>query len=153
MPSLSRRFAVSALATLVLACAGARAAQPDIEPAAAAMDLYARITARDLQGVVRYLPSEGFTEIAPDSTSPHTLTAAAVKGLFDSGLAIALSAENLRVQRFENVAVVTGVRAGGVGSKATASPAERDALTMIWTLGPEGWLLRHVHLSALLPQR
>lgn len=123
------------------------AAEPEIDPVAATIDLYARMSARDLPGVLRYVPAAGLTEIAPGALGPRTLKPSAFEALFSSGLTIALHAEDVRIQRYGDAAVVTGVRVG-TGPKAASSPDERDPFTMVWTRDVSGWRLRHVHVSA-----
>lgn len=67
--TLSQRDAGVALAT----------AAADVDVASAAGDLYARMTARDLAGVLRYIPAVGFTEIGPSAPSVHVLKPSAFK--------------------------------------------------------------------------
>jgi ketosteroid isomerase-like protein len=133
---------------LALAAALAHAA-PAADPGMATADLYARMSARDLPGVLQYVPAAGFTEIAPDAPAPHVLAPGAFEALFASDLAIALRAEELRVQRFGDAAIVTGLRVGAVGPKgASPAPEARVPFTMVWTKEADGWRLRHAHLSA-----
>lgn len=87
---------------------GKEVAAADI--AATAVDLYARMTARDLAGVLRYIPAAGFTEIGPSAPSVHILKPAAFEALFNSDAVIKLRAEDVNVQRLGSTAVVTGVR-------------------------------------------
>jgi len=136
------------LAAVALAASMGRAVADEPDPAASAAGLYASMSARDLPGVLRYVPAEGFTEVGPDATTPRVLAPAAFEALFGSGLVIALRAEDLRVQRFGDAAIVTGVRVGVVGPKGSSSAGERVPFTMVWIREPGGWRLRHVHLSA-----
>jgi ketosteroid isomerase-like protein len=147
-PAVARRSAIALLAAFALASPLAHSAQPEVDPAAATADLYARISARDLPGLLRYLPAAGFTEIGPNASAPRTLAPSAFEALFASGLSIALHAEDVRVQRYGDAAIVTGVRVGTIGSKDAPPPGERDPFTMVWTRDANGWRLRHLHLSA-----
>jgi len=139
---------LAALATTVSLAGAARAAGAEdaaADPVAATVALYARMSARDLPGVLRLVPADGFTELGPDAAAPHRLAPVAFEGLFRSDLAIALRAEDVEARRFGDVAVVTGTRVGAVGPAAAA----RQPFTMVWTREPAGdWRLRHVHLSA-----
>jgi len=147
---ISRRGAGVVLATLALVAstAGRAAADINIDVASAAVDLYARITARDLAGVLRYIPATGFTEIGPSAPSAHVLTSAAFEALFNSDAVIKLRGEDVNVQRFGSTAVVTGVRVGSIGPKDKPSTELRTPFTMVWTNDSGGWHLRHIHLSS-----
>jgi ketosteroid isomerase-like protein len=142
------RRALATLAALVLASPLVRAAPDAQDPAGAAADFYARMSARDLPGVRRYVPPTGFTEISPDGPTAHVLAPSAFQALFGSDLKIALRAEDLRVQRFGDAAIVTGTRVGTVGAKDALPSEARVPFTTVWTLEPDGWRLRHVHLSS-----
>jgi ketosteroid isomerase-like protein len=145
--TISRRAAgaVPAAAALTASAAGGTAA--DVDVASAAVDLYARMTARDLAGVLRYIPAAGFTEIGPSAPSVHVLKPAAFEALFDSNAVINLRAEDVNVQRFGSTAVVTGVRLGSVGPKDNPSAEPRAPFTMVWTGDNGRWQLRHIQLS------
>ncbi|MET3597147.1 hypothetical protein ABID26_006571 [Mesorhizobium shonense] len=93
--TLSQRDAGVALAT----------AAADVDVASAAGDLYARMTKRDLAGVLRYIPAVGFAEIGPSAPSVHVLKPAAFEALFNSDAVIRLRAEDVNVQRFGSTAV------------------------------------------------
>jgi ketosteroid isomerase-like protein len=124
------------------------AAADEPGPAAVTADLYARMSARDLPALLRYLPPAGFTELEPGFGEPRVLAQPAFESLFGSPLSISLRAEDLRVQQFGDVAVVTGVRVGAVGPKDAPPAAARVPFTMVWSHEAQGWRLRHVHLSA-----
>ncbi|MGO4568633.1 hypothetical protein AB4Z52_27170 [Rhizobium sp. 2YAF20] len=69
-----------AAVALVTSTAGRAAA--DVDVASAAVDLYARMTARDLACALRYIPAAGVTEIGPSAPSVHLLKPAAFEALF-----------------------------------------------------------------------
>jgi len=142
------RSVAAVLMALGLMSTAVCAAESEIDPVAATIDLYARMSARDLPGLLRYVPAAGLTEIAPGAPGPRTLEPSAFEALFNSDLSIALHAEDVRIQRYGDAAVVTGLRVGTVGPKAASSPDERDPFTMVWTRDVFGWRLRHVHVSA-----
>lgn len=146
--TISRRDAgvVSAAVALAASMEGRAAADADV--ASAAVDLYARMSARDLAGVLRYIPTAGFTEIGPSAPSVHVLKPAAFEALFNSNAVIKLSAEDVSVQSFGSTAVVTGVRVGSVGSKDKPSTELRAPFTMVWSSDNGSWQLRHIHLSS-----
>lgn len=146
--TLSRRDAGVMLAAVALSASTASRAAAEVDLASAATDLYARMTARDLAGVLRYVPTAGFTEIGPSSPSVHVLKPAAFEALFNSDAVIKLRAEEVNVQRFGNTAVVTGVRVGSVGPKDKPSTELRTQFTMVWTSDNGSWQLRHIHLSS-----
>jgi ketosteroid isomerase-like protein len=146
--TISRRDAGVVLAAVALAASTAGKAAVDVDVASAAVDLYARMTARDLAGVLRYIPAAGFTEIGPSAPSVHVLKPAAFEALFNSDAVIKLRAEDVNVQRFGSTAVVTGVRVGSVGPKDKPSTELRAPFTMVWTSDNGGWQLRHIHLSS-----
>lgn len=144
--AISRRDTGVVLAAARAASAiGKEVAAADI--AAAAVDLYARMTARDLAGVLRYIPAAGFTEIGPSAPSVHILKPAAFEALFNSDAVIKLRAEDVNVQRLDSTAVVTGVRVSSVGPKDKPSTELRAPFTMVWTSDNGSWRLRHIHLS------
>ena len=145
-PAISRRDAGVVLAAVALAASTAGKAAADV--ASAAVDLYARMTARDLAGVLRYIPAAGFTEIGPSAPSGHVLKPAAFEALFNSDAVIQLRAEDVNVQRFGSTAVVTGVRVGSVGPKDKPSIELRTPFTMVWTFDNDRWQLRHIHLAS-----
>lgn len=72
------------------------------------------MTARDLPGVVRPIPTGGFTEIGANSTEVHRLDAEAFEGLFKTGMAISLRLTGMQERTFGDTAVVTGTRVGGI---------------------------------------
>jgi hypothetical protein len=88
------------LAAVALAASTAGRAAADVDVASAAVDLYARMSARDLAGVLRYIPAAGFTEIGASAPSAHVLKPAAFEALFNSDAVIKLRAEDVNVQRF-----------------------------------------------------
>ena len=146
--TISRRGAGVALVAVALATSTVARAAADVDVASAAVDLYARITARDLAGVLRYIPATGFTEIGPSAPSAHVLTSSAFEALFNSDAVIKLRAEGVNVQRFGSTAVVTGIRVGSIGPKDKSSTELRTPFTMVWTNDNGGWHLRHIHLSS-----
>ena len=146
--TISTRDAGVVLAAEAPAASTAGKAAAEIDVAAAAVDLYARMTARDLAGVLRYVTAAGFTEVSPSAPSVHVLKPAAFEALFNSEAMIGLRAEELNVQRFGSTAVVTGVRVGSVGPKDKPSTELRAPFTMIWTSDNGSWQLRHIHLSS-----
>jgi ketosteroid isomerase-like protein len=146
--ALSRRDAGAVFAAVALAASTAGRAAADVDVASAAVDLYARMTARDLAGVLRYFPAAGFTEVGPSAPSVHVLKPAAFEALFASDMAIKLRAEDVNVQRFGTAAVVTGVRVGAIGPKDGPSAESRTPFTMVWTSDNGRWQLRHIHLSS-----
>lgn len=146
--TLSRRNTGVVLAAVALAASTAGRTAADVDVASAAVDLYARMTARDLAGVLRYIPAAGFTEIGPSAPSVHVLKPAAFEALFNSDAVIKLRAEDVNVQRFGSTAVVTGVRVGSIGPKDKPSTELRTPFTMVWTSDNGRWQLRHIHLSS-----
>lgn len=145
--TFARRVAGAVLAAATLTASMAAKAAADGDVASAAVDLYARMTARDLPGVLRYIPAAGFTEIGPSAPAVHTLKPAAFEALFNSDAVIKLYAEDLNVQRFGSTAVVTGVRVGSVGPKDKTSTEQKTPFTMVWSSDNGSWQLRHIHLS------
>jgi len=145
--TISRRIAAVALAVTALSASAADSAATDVDVASVAADLYARMTARDLAGVLRYIPAAGFTEIAPSVPSVHVLKPAAFEALFNSDAVIKLRAEDVNVQRFGSTAVVTGVRVGSIGAKDKPATEVRAPFTMVWTSDNGNWQLRHIQLS------
>src|ERR1035437_6476873 len=59
---------------------------------AATQDLFVKMSARDLSGVARYIPSGGFSEIIPETNKLLQLDAKAFEGLFESDRKISLRA-------------------------------------------------------------
>lgn len=149
MIRMKRLHCLAALGAMALLHAPMAGAAPDTlaDPAAATADFFAKVSAKDLDAVARYLPAEGFTEIVPESKALLHLDAKAFEGLFKSGRRIDLRVADLRLQRFGDTALVTGTRLGGIGAPDAAPVDSRLAFTMVWTRTPSGWQLRHLHLS------
>lgn len=146
--TISRRDASVVLAALALAASPTVRAAADVDVASAAADLYARMTARDLAGVLRYIPAAGFTEVSPSAPSVHVVKPVAFETLFTSDAVIKLRAEDVNVRRFGSTAVITGVRVGSIDPKDKPSTERRAPFTMVWTVEDGNWQLRHIHLSA-----
>jgi ketosteroid isomerase-like protein len=146
--TISRRDAGVVLAAVALVTSTAGRAAADVDVASVAVDLYARMTARDLAAALRYIPAAGFTEIGPSAPSVHVLKPAAFEAMFNSDAVIKLRAEDVNVQRFGSTAVVTGVRVGSIGPKDKPSTELRMPFTMVWTSDNGSWQLRHIHLSS-----
>jgi hypothetical protein len=142
--TLSRRVASVVLSAVALATSTAGRAAGDVDVASAAVDLYARMTARDLAGVLRYIPVAGFTEIGPSAPSVHVLKPAAFEALIASDAAIKLRAEDVNVQYFGSTAIVTGVRVGSVGPTDKPTTELRAPFTMVWTSDNGSRQLRHI---------
>lgn len=148
-----RRLMVNAAAALAVACLVGTPAPPavaaDGDAAAASASLYAERSARDLTGVLRSIPAQGFTEISPDSNGVRRLDANAFESLFKSGLLIDLHMTGMQVQTLDDVAVVTGTRVGSITAPGTAPVEERQLATLVWSKAGSQWQLQHIHLSAL----
>lgn len=146
---MKRALLVLALAAATLAHAAGPASARE-----ATADLYARMSAGDLAGVVRYVPATGFTELDGDASTPHRLDATAFAGLFKSGARIALRVDDVQEQPLGDVVVVTGVRIGAITPPGAAPAADAATpFTMVWQRDGDGWRLRHVHLSRSTPVR
>jgi ketosteroid isomerase-like protein len=133
--------------TLLTAPLAGAATDAATDPVAATTDFFAKISAKDLDAVARYLPADGFTETVPESKDLLHLDAKAFDGLFKSGKQIDLRVADLALQRFGDSALVTGTRLGGIGAPNATPASGRLAFTMLWTRAPSGWQLRHLHLS------
>lgn len=88
--TISRRIAGVVLAAVALAASTAGRAAADVDVSSAAVELYARMNARDLAGVLRYISAAGFTEIGPSAPSVHVLKPAAFEALIHSDAVIKL---------------------------------------------------------------
>jgi ketosteroid isomerase-like protein len=115
----------------------------------AAVDLYARMSARDLPGVLQYVPKDGFTEIDIGASGPHRLDAKAFEGLFQVPVDIALRATDLDVHTWGDTAVVTGKRVGAVVPKGKPAMESVNPFTAVWVNVGGHWQLQHTHLSAI----
>lgn len=119
------------------------------DAAAASVDIYARMTAKDAPGFLKYRPPGGFTEFTPSSKELQRLELKPFTDLFASDMRISLRAEDVKVQLIGDVAVVTGTRIGYVAAPGTTPVEVRYALTMVWAR-PNGALqLQHLHYSPL----
>jgi len=136
---------------LALAVAGSARAGEPAGAREATVDLYARMSAGDLPGVMRYLPAAGLTELDGDATAPHRIDAAAFAGLFKSGARIELRASDVQEQPLGDVVVVTGVRIGSIAPPGAAAAEQAAPFTMVWQRDGGRWQLRHVHLSRAMP--
>lgn len=144
-------FAAVLGAACLLAGMGAPLARADegTGAAAASSALFADMTARDLPGILRLIPADGFTEIGPNSAEVHRLDAKVFEGLFKSGMAISLRMTGMQEQTFGDTAVVTGTRVGRIAPQGAVPAEDRQLATLVWSRVGNGWQLRHLHLSAL----
>ncbi|WP_436219320.1 nuclear transport factor 2 family protein [Acidovorax sp. LjRoot118] len=119
------------------------------DAAAASVDIYARMTAKDAPGFLRYRPPGGFTEFTPSSKELQRLELKPFTDLFSSDMRINLRAEDIKVQLIGDVAVVTGTRIGYVAAPNTTPVEVRYALTMVWARTNGALQLQHLHYSPL----
>lgn len=160
MPPLSRNTFLTCLAIplasmvlgiMPLDSSGASIPNDIRLPIQATADMYSRISARDLDGVLQYVPPEGFTEVGVGASETHRLDRHAFEAFLKSELAINLRAVGLAVQEFGDMAIVTGMRVGSITPKGEQVKENRALFTMVWIKADGRWLLRHVHLSAVEP--
>lgn len=119
------------------------------DAAAASVDIYARMTAKDAPSFLRYRPAGGFTEFTPSSKELQRLELKPFTDLFSSDMRISLRAEDIKVQLIGDVAVVTGTRIGYVAAPNTTPVEVRYALTMVWARTNGALQLQHLHYSPL----
>lgn len=119
------------------------------DAAAASVDIYARMTAKDAPGFLKYRPPGGFTEFTPSSKELQRLELKPFTDLFASDMRISLRAEDIKVQLIGDVAVVTGTRIGYVAAPNTTPVEVRYALTMVWARTNGALQLQHLHYSPL----
>ncbi len=151
-PRPPRRRAIgNAVAALMVACLVGTPVMPAVaeggDAAAASASLYADMSARNLPGVLRFIPAPGFTEISPDSNQVQRLDAKAFEALFESQLLIDLHMEGMQVQALGDVTVVTGTRIGSITVPGTVPAEERQLATLVWSKAGDQWKLQHIHLS------
>ena len=157
--ALQRRKGARLASTLATACllAGTWAplarADDGAGAAAASAALFMGMTARDLPDILRFIPTDGFTEISANSAEVHRLDAKAFEELFKSGMAINLRLTGMQEQVFGDMAVVTGTRVGGVAPGGAVPAEDQQLATLVWSRVGNGWQLRHIHLSAPSPRR
>jgi ketosteroid isomerase-like protein len=120
-------------------------------PIEATADLYSRISARDLDGVLQYVPAEGFTEVGIGAGETHRLDRHAFEAFFKGEHTISLRAADLAAQELGDTIIVTGMRVGSITPKGQQAKENRALFTMVWARTDGRWLLRHVHLSAVDP--
>ena len=137
------------LSLVALTAAGNAHADDAADAQAAARDLYVRMSVRDRDGVARYIPSDGFTELGSGGAEVHRLDMKAFDRLFASDSRIDLRLINSEARTLGDVAIVTGVREGSVtpAGQQPAPPATHQPVTLIWRRSDGRWLLQHVHLS------
>lgn len=138
-----------ALGIMPLDSSAAAAVSGARRPIEASADLYSRISARDLDGVLQYVPAEGFTEVGVGAGETHRLDRHAFETFFKSEPLINLQAVDLAAQEFGDTAIVTGMRVGSITPKGQPVKESRARLTMVWVRTDGRWMLRHVHLSAV----
>ncbi len=147
-----RRPMGNVAAALMIACLVGRPAMSATaegsDAAAASASLYTDMSARNLPGVLRFIPAQGITEIGPDTNQVHRLYAKAFEDLFKSPLLIDLRMEGMQVQALGTVAVVTGTRIGSVTMPGIVPIEERQLATLVWLKVGDQWKLQHIHLSA-----
>jgi len=99
MNEFSRRTLLAGVAIAFAATATAATAASDGQRVeAAATDFYARISARDIEGISRYLPPGGFTEFGVGAGEVNVLDRHNSEGWFKQEAAIDLRAVDLKVQ-------------------------------------------------------
>lgn len=137
------------LSLVALTAAGNARADDAADAQAAARDLYVRMSARDRDGVARYIPSDGFTEVGSGGAEVHRLDMKAFDRLFASDSRIDLRLNNVEGRTLGDVAIVTGVREGAVTPAGQQPPPSlaHQPVTLIWRKSDGRWLLQHVHLS------
>lgn len=154
-PGLTARLRPALFALLVFFSAWpgagmAAAAGADLSPQRASAALYEMMSARDLDGVSRLIPDEGFSEIGTEGAVVHQLGLKAFEALFNSQMSIDLHAENLTQRQIDNVAIVTGVRVGAITAKNATTAPTRVAFSMLWMKDAQGaWKLHHIHISPI----
>ena len=142
--------AASIVAAVFSTCLAAPAsfASEAADAVAAAKSFYSDMDNKDLSGISRLIPADGFTELGPDSPELHRLDREAFPGLFKSGMQIELRATDVQAQVFGNTAIVTGLRAGSITKPGATPAATANPFTMIWLNSNGHWQLHHIHLSA-----
>lgn len=110
--------------------------------------LYAAISAKNLPGVMRFLPPEGGTEIGLGENTPHALNASSLEKLFTALERIDVRPSAIKVQDLGGTFIVTGVRQGTVTPQGRSAQDAPAVFTMVWQHQQGQWWLRHVHLSA-----
>lgn len=120
-------------------------------PVEATADLYSRISARDLDGVLQYVPAEGFTEVGVGASETHRLDRHTFEAFFKGEHTINLRTKDIAAQEFGDMTIVTGMRVGSITPKGQQVKENRAFFTMVWVRADGRWLLRHVHLSEVEP--
>ena len=138
-----------ALAWVLLAAQPAAKAGLAEDAAAASVDIYARMTAKDAPGFLKYRPPGGFTEFTPSSKELQRLELKPFTDLFSSDMRVNLRAEDIKVQLIGDVAIVTGTRIGYVAAPHTTPVEVRYGLTMVWARTNGALQLQHLHYSPL----
>ena len=113
------------LSVVALTAAGNAHADDAADAQTAARDLYVRMSVRDRDGVARYIPSDGFTELGSGGAEVHRLDMKAFDRLFASDSRIDLRLNNAEARTLGDVAIVTGVREGSVTRQASSRPRLR----------------------------
>ncbi len=121
------------------------------EAAAATIDLFSKMSARDWVAMSHYIPAEGFSELSPGSATLHRLNAGAFEKLFASGVAIDLRAIDVQAQSLGDTAIATGTRLGAITPAGAVATIGRNAFTMVWMKTGNQWQLQHIHLSVVQP--
>lgn len=116
---------------------------------AAAQDLYVRMSAKDLEGFLKYRPEDGFTEFTPGSKRLERLEQKPFADLFNSDRRISLRTEDLSARVVGDVAIVTGLRVGYVSPTPAAADDVSYGLTMVWRPVNGQMKLLHLHYSPL----
>jgi ketosteroid isomerase-like protein len=129
----------------------ATAVNDTLLPVEATADLHSRISARDLDGVLQYVPAEGFTEVGVGASEMHRLDRHTFEAFFKGEYTFNLRTSDLAVEEFGDMTIVTGMRVGSITAKGQQVKENRALFTMVWVRADGRWLLRHVHLSEIEP--
>ncbi|AUX38847.1 uncharacterized protein SOCE26_002270 [Sorangium cellulosum] len=149
-----RTFLSASILVSVGGCAPDEADGLAEEAAAATVDIYTRMTAKDAAGFLRYRPDGGFSEFTPSSKELERLDLGFFVDFFNSDNQVNLRAVDVEAQAFGDVAVVTATRVGYIAAPDVSNPVEaRYALTMVWSKIDGELKLRHLHYSPLPSSR
>jgi hypothetical protein len=109
----------------------ATAVNDTLLPVEATADLHSRISARDLDGVLQYVPAEGFTEVGVGASEMHRLDRHTFEAFFKGEYTFNLRTSDLAVEEFGDMTIVTGMRVGSITAKGQQVKENGALFTMV----------------------
>ncbi len=136
------------IAVTLLSASEAKAQEAaDENVRSAVVGLYAALSAKDANAVVRYMLPDGYTEFSEDGSRLSVLDQEYIRNALASDVEIDLAVRDLEVTSYGDAGIVTGYRVGSIKLRSGSKSEATLRLSMVWVKQSGEWRLAHVHLS------